>query len=214
MGTISVSLPSDGTTADVSDYNTPLTTITNAINGNLDNANIASGAAIATSKLADDAGITNAKIASGALYTSKVYNPYKFSVYRNAAFTIPGNTTTLIQFDAREFDTGSNVDITTNKGRFTAPVAGFYQFEAAVFGNTNGSGNNSTLLYKNGSSFKQGQQTYVGTATGTVPVVSALMQLSANDYVEVYSFFQGGGTVTITTGAITTYFCGFLVSAT
>lgn len=52
MGTVSVSLPSDGTTADVSDYNTPITTIVNAINGGLDNANIASSAAIDPSKIA------------------------------------------------------------------------------------------------------------------------------------------------------------------
>lgn len=52
MGTVTVSLPSDGTTADVGDYNTPITTIVNAINGNLDNSNIASGAAIDGSKLA------------------------------------------------------------------------------------------------------------------------------------------------------------------
>lgn len=72
MATISVSLPSDGTAADVSDYNTPITTIVNEINGNLDNANIKSGAAIATSKLADDAGITTAKIADGAVTNAKL----------------------------------------------------------------------------------------------------------------------------------------------
>lgn len=55
MGTISVSLPSDGTTADVADYNTPITTIVNAINGNLDNDNISESAAIALSKLAQTA---------------------------------------------------------------------------------------------------------------------------------------------------------------
>lgn len=54
MATISVSLPSDGTTADVADYNTPITTVVNAINGNLDNTNIASGAAISGSKIADN----------------------------------------------------------------------------------------------------------------------------------------------------------------
>lgn len=64
MAVINVSLPSDGTTADVSDYNTPITTIVNEINGNLDNANIVAGAAISGSKLAD-AGITNAKLATG-----------------------------------------------------------------------------------------------------------------------------------------------------
>ena len=53
MATISVSLPADGESIDASDYNTPLTTIVNEINGNLDNANIKSAAAIAGSKLAD-----------------------------------------------------------------------------------------------------------------------------------------------------------------
>lgn len=72
MGNISVSLPSDGTSADVSDYNTPLTTIVNAINGGLDNANIASGAAIATSKLAEDEGIGTSRIADGSVTPEKL----------------------------------------------------------------------------------------------------------------------------------------------
>lgn len=42
MGTVSVSLPSDGSTADVSDYNTPITTIVNTLNGNIDSNNISS----------------------------------------------------------------------------------------------------------------------------------------------------------------------------
>jgi hypothetical protein len=65
MGIVSVSLPTDGTTADVADYNTPITTIVNAINGGLDNANIAAGAAIDGSKLADTT-VTNAKLSTAA----------------------------------------------------------------------------------------------------------------------------------------------------
>lgn len=42
MPNISITLPSDGSTADVADYNTPITTIKNAINGNLDSDNISS----------------------------------------------------------------------------------------------------------------------------------------------------------------------------
>lgn len=64
MATISVSLPSDGSTADVADYNTPITTIVNEINGNLDNANIKAGAAIAGSKLADNSIDLEAKASS------------------------------------------------------------------------------------------------------------------------------------------------------
>jgi len=65
MSNISVSLPSDGETVDVADYNTPINTIVNEINGELDNSNIAAAAAIAGSKLAD-ASLPNAKLATGA----------------------------------------------------------------------------------------------------------------------------------------------------
>jgi len=61
MANISVSLPSDGETIDAADYNTPITTIVSEINGNLDNSNIASGAAIAGSKLANTS-VTDSKI--------------------------------------------------------------------------------------------------------------------------------------------------------
>lgn len=66
MATISVSLPSDGETIDVSDYNTPITTIVNEINGNLDNNNISASAAIAGSKLATS-GIGNTQISAGMI---------------------------------------------------------------------------------------------------------------------------------------------------
>lgn len=74
MGIVSVSLPTDGTTADVADYNTPITTVVDEINGNIDNANIKTGAAIVGSKLADtsiptakyeDSSVTAPKVADG-----------------------------------------------------------------------------------------------------------------------------------------------------
>jgi len=65
MANVSVSLPSDGDTIDVADYNTPITTIVNDYNGNIDNSNIAAAAAIAGSKLADGA-IPFGKLATGA----------------------------------------------------------------------------------------------------------------------------------------------------
>lgn len=51
MATISLSLPSDGQTIDAADVNTPFNTVAAAINGNLDNDNIASGANISGTKL-------------------------------------------------------------------------------------------------------------------------------------------------------------------
>lgn len=51
MGTISLSLPSDGNTIDASDVNTPFNTISAVINGNLDDDNIITGANINGTKL-------------------------------------------------------------------------------------------------------------------------------------------------------------------
>jgi len=142
------------------------------------------------------------------------YNPYKFSVYRSAAWnTGTGGQSNLVQFDTKTFDTGTNVDVVTNKGRFTAPVAGFYQFEAGVKTSTT----NMYLLaslFKNGVSAKVGQGVFnAAGAVGTSNTVAGLLSLAANDYVEVYLFAttstQGGAT-----GADATYFDGFLVSKT
>lgn len=72
MSLINYTPPADGETADAADVVTPLNTIYNEFNGNIDNSNIKSGAAIATSKLADDAGITAAKIASDAVTATKI----------------------------------------------------------------------------------------------------------------------------------------------
>lgn len=68
MSTISVSLPADGTVADVSDYNSPITTLVNDYNGNIDNSNIAAAAAISTSKLASDGGIGATMLSASAIF--------------------------------------------------------------------------------------------------------------------------------------------------
>lgn len=138
-------------------------------------------------------------------------NPYKFSVYRSAAQNSGSGALAIVNFDTRTFDTGSNVDITTNKGRFTAPVAGFYFFTAQVQVSNNASAYLLTSLYKNGSEFKRGVQFDIsGTLTLGV-TVSGLVSLAANDYVEVYC--QGSG-APLTVGSVFTYFDGYFVSAT
>lgn len=53
MGTISFTPPTDGSTAEAADVVTPLNTIYDEFNGNIDNANIKANAGISGSKLAD-----------------------------------------------------------------------------------------------------------------------------------------------------------------
>lgn len=193
MGTISFTPITDGSTATASQVNSPLSTIYNDYNGNITDANIASGAAIAGSKLA----------------IQSVKNPYKFRVYRTSAYSTTINTATATPFDTKTYDTGTNVDVSTNKGRFTAPIAGFYHF------NANLSQNSTTRLfisfYVNGSEISRGNDiAYASNRIGAHH--SDEIQLNASDYVEVYYFSTVGTAIDL--GSNFAYFSGFLVSAT
>jgi hypothetical protein len=168
------------------------------------------GLNIASGVLTTANSVTNAVIKTGELYTSKVFNSCKFSVYRAAALTTNGSYL-VIGFDTRTYDTGSNVDIVTNKGRFTAPVAGFYHFSATANNSSGGTGNSYIALYKNGSSVKIGTGT--NSAAGSpYQHVSGTLQLAANDYVEVA--YLGANTAPVAVGSTGVFFDGFLVSTT
>jgi hypothetical protein len=65
MGLISLTLPNEGETVDAADVNTPFNTIATVINGNIDNANIKSDAAIDGTKIADNS-IPATKMKAGA----------------------------------------------------------------------------------------------------------------------------------------------------
>lgn len=65
MGTVSLTLPSDGDTIDAADVNTPLNAIAAVINGSISDVNLATGA-VTTAKIADDA-VTAAKMQYGMI---------------------------------------------------------------------------------------------------------------------------------------------------
>lgn len=205
MGTIITSLPTDGSTADVSDYNTPITTIVNELNGNLDNANIKSAAAIDGSKLADDS-ILAAKIVGidrSNLTTDS--NPYKFSAYRNSAQNTGSSAYGKITFDTENYDTNSNFA----SGTYTAPVAGFYHFSLTVTCVINGDAR--LALYKNGSIHRVGTRTFTGGAATLGLTLACDLSLAANDTIEIYVYGSGGA---VSTGAENTFLDGHLISRT
>lgn len=155
-------------------------------------------------------------LAPGAVGFQNLSNPYKFSAYNSSTTTIAASfSPTKIAFQTEEYDTGNNYDNATNF-RFVAPVAGFYQFYAIIQSNSGGTGDYWLLqLYKNGVAYKSGQNA-IGSGTGLIaPSVSPPpMLLAVNDYIEVFCSQNGGATHTTTTGAASTYFGGYLLSAT
>lgn len=151
------------------------------------------------------------------LTPAKLQNPYKFSAYLSS--TTGGNATAFpgskISYDTELFDTGNNFDTTTNKGRFTAPIAGFYSISAG-FNILLGSGNSYFIeLYKNGTSFKRGTQSTISATFNVEATISEpCIQLAAGDYLEVYAIASATSTLVTGNAPLQTYFSGFLVSQT
>lgn len=147
---------------------------------------------------------------AGSITPAKLSNPYKFSAYRNAGWT--AGVGTQIQFDTELFDTNNNFDTTTNIGRYTAPVSGYY-FVASAFTASMSATNGAYIQVRlNGSTIVlQGSQWVTGAATANnQPGVSGLVQLAAGDYLEVLAGGTGGAGGT---GRAYVYFHGFLVSS-
>lgn len=112
-------------------------------------------------------------------------SPCKFSVYRAAAQT-PGSNG-VIQYDTKSFDTGNNLDIVTNKGRFTAPISGYYVFSVDSHQTVSTAPQDpQVMLWKNGSieiGYSHFVNMYNGTSGGSANAF-AFVHLNASDYVE------------------------------
>ena len=105
---------------------------------------------------------------------------------------VTDNVATKVQFNSEEFDTDSIYDNSTNY-RLTIPSgkAGKYQIEANVFVEHNASTLNRAIayIYKNGSAFAS---TFLDFRNNPIQksnvIVSAIMDLSAGDYIEIFGF--------------------------
>lgn len=139
-----------------------------------------------------------------------VHNPYKFSAYRNATYTFVNAAITKMPLDTKTFDTNSNFDLATS--RFTAPIAGYYQFNGRV--NFGASSTRALVtLYKNGVEYKRGTD-YTQAAAESAATVSCLVPMIATDYIELF-YYTTPATAALNTGSsIGSYLDGYLTSST
>ncbi len=159
-------------------------------------------------------GVSTVNLANGSVTQNILANGVSttgpaFSAYASGATNTATATFTKIQLAAEEFDTANCFD--TSLSRFTPNVAGYYQFNGAVYASAYVS--QLTSIYKNGSEFRRGTQNAAATVSN-ITIVSTLIYMNGTtDYVEMYWYQGSGSTQNSLTGSQYTYFNGFLARA-
>jgi hypothetical protein len=155
----------------------------------------------------------NVLTSSGGNWISSGFNSNgpAFSAYLGSPQTVTSGVYTKAILNTKEFDTNNNFDAVTNY-RFTPTIAGYYQFNYSFYGG--GSVNTQQVvvaLYKNGSAFKNGSSLqYIAGYSNALSTGSSLVQMNGStDYVEMYLYASGSGTMTFSAGA-SNCFSGFL----
>jgi hypothetical protein len=115
-------------------------------------------------------------------------NTPAFFAKQTSAQSIANDTVVKIQNNSEDFDSDGTYDNVTNY-RFTPAVAGKYFVFAQVAIDGSTDTDVYAWLYKNGSEFIQSNYFYRCT-----PFVSAIMDLTISDYVEVYAKQVSGTT--------------------
>ncbi len=132
--------------------------------------------------------------------------PTAARAYRNTSTqSIPSLTYTKVQLNAETFDLKSEFDSTTNY-RYTATQAGIYRVSAAarILAPAVGDGL-EVAIYVNGAIHSSGVNNTASTASSNTSM-SDLVQLSANDYVEMYVLHSNGAAKNLDFGSNKTYF--------
>ena len=120
------------------------------------------------------------------------------SVYASYSITAAAATAVNVQFNFNNKVFDSHNSVTTGAGawRFTAPISGKYEVSTSIINAA--ATNNTMVIFKNGSLFRNMGYNIVNSVTGgSIPGVT-LVQLNAGEFIDVRS---GSNTVTPTAGA-------------
>jgi hypothetical protein len=120
--------------------------------------------------------------------------------YQSVGQSIPDITYTTLLFPIKEYDTDNAYN--TSTGIFRPRVAGIYQINAAVSG-VFSTAELLIIIYKNGVAHKRGTDATVQLNTA---IVSSLIVLNGNDYIEIKMYQATGAATSTSAGVSVTYF--------
>jgi hypothetical protein len=132
-----------------------------------------------------------------------------FSYYLNGAQTVSAATFTKVTLNTKTFDTNNNFDPTTNY-RFTPTIAGYYQISALIGFNSTGTISRAFIsIYKNGSVYVYGLD--LPTIIYRAPASVLVYMNGSTDYLELYGWVNGSGTLSFISDSVNTFMTGVLV---
>jgi hypothetical protein len=120
---------------------------------------------------------------------------------------VANTTDVAVTWDTELFDVGGMHSTSSNTSRFTVPTGGdgLYLITTVVVFAANGTGLRRAQIRKNGAELVglSGNTVMHGvTAAGDVGVpLTAIADLAAGDYLEVYAWQSSGGALNINSGA-------------
>jgi hypothetical protein len=136
----------------------------------------------------------------GGIGSGTLKNQYCAMGHATVAQSIPTTPPTRINLDTKDYDPNNNLDVTTNKGRYTVPVTGVY----LVAGGYEVANQSEVYLEvaKNGNVVRIMQTS--GTAGSFTAQGSAIITAAAGDYLEIRGEQPGGAqnTINFSIGAV------------
>ncbi len=122
-------------------------------------------------------------------------------VYHSADQSIANTTTTYLAFNSERFDTDPNGaihDPATNNSRLTCRTAGKYLVWASVTWAAAATGQRNIQLQVNRTTtYAVIAEISAGAGTGNAQTIAAVIELAANDYVELAVYQDSGGAVNV-----------------
>lgn len=169
------------------------------------NADVATGAAIAYSKLALSNSVVAGDLTSGSVTTAKFGTIPACRLYKQADSTISDSFDTTINFAGsgdEVFDTAGMHDPNSNPSRITATTTGIYLVQGAINWPVNATGRRIVYLKKNGNIIASTSEMAVTTNNAnTFQNLSTIINAaSTTDYFELSVLQYSGSALTINGG--------------
>jgi len=135
-----------------------------------------------------------------------------FRAYMSSAQSVPTGVATKLVFDGESYDYGSKFDDVTNY-RYTPGRAGLYLITAQAQVASGSAKHAAIYLYKNGAVYTIGIKGSPNVSEDQGSVVTDLVLLDDDDYLEIYMLHAKGSNATVNVGETQTNFSGYYVAS-